>query len=144
MSKYETGCSYTILAAKFEKMSDAQKAVCLKCADYLLESNGNDIVFNQTQDANIEIPFLTSEKSAFNASKPKNLITDEEVELEIERLKNSPQVKLAKKEEAIRNRRRQYMYSLRAYEKKGKQLESEGITFDSLEAMRMEADGGET
>jgi hypothetical protein len=45
-------------------------------------------------------------------------------------------VKLAKKEEAIRNARRQYMYQLRSYEKKGKQLEADGITIESLEALR--------
>jgi hypothetical protein len=62
-------------------------------------------------------------------------LTDEQVELEIQRLKSSPHVKLAKKEEAIRNRRRQYMYILRCYEKKGKQLEAQGITLEELEEM---------
>ena len=40
----------------------------------------------------------------------KEFITDEMVEEEILRLQNSPLVKLARREEAIRNRRRQYMY----------------------------------
>lgn len=60
-------------------------------------------------------------------------ITDEMVEEEIKRLQNSPLVKLARKEEAIRNRRRQYMYQLRSYEKKGKALADEGITIEQLE-----------
>ena len=51
------------------------------------------------------------------------------------RLQASPHVKLARREEAIRNRRRQYMYQLRLYEKKGKQLEAQGITLEELEEM---------
>lgn len=66
----------------------------------------------------------------------KEFFTDEMVEEEIERLLNSPHVKLAKKEEQIRYARRQYMYQLRSYEKKGKQLEAEGITFETLEDMK--------
>lgn len=62
-------------------------------------------------------------------------MTDEMVEEEILRLQTSPHVKLARREEAIRNRRRQYMYQLRMYEKKGKALEAQGITMEELEAM---------
>lgn len=53
-------------------------------------------------------------------------MTDVKVEEEIKRLQVSPHVKLAKKEERIRYRRRQYMYTLRMYEKKGKKLEASG------------------
>lgn len=60
-------------------------------------------------------------------------LTDEQVEAEILRLKASPHVKLAKKEEAIRNRRRQYMYQLRMYEKKGKALEAQGVSMATLD-----------
>jgi hypothetical protein len=67
-------------------------------------------------------------------------LTDEQVELEIQRLKSSPHVKLAKKEEAIRNRRRQYMWTLRCYEKKGKALEAQGISLESLELEDYEED----
>lgn len=67
---------------------------------------------------------------------PKEFLTDEMVEEEIERLQNSPLVKLARKEERIRNARRQFMYQLRMYEKKGKQLEAEGITMETLERMK--------
>ena len=73
---------------------------------------------------------------------PKDFPTDESVEAEILRLKTNYYVKLAKKYEAIRNRRRQYMYVLRGYEKKGLQLEEEGITIEKLEALRLEAEEG--
>ena len=62
-------------------------------------------------------------------------MTDEMVEEEILRLQTSPHVKLARREEAIRNRRRQYMYTLRMYEKKGKALEAQGVTLEELEEM---------
>ena len=65
----------------------------------------------------------------------REFLSDEMVEDEIARLQNSPLVKLARREEAIRNRRRQYMYTLRMYEKKGKQLESQGITLEELDEM---------
>lgn len=62
-------------------------------------------------------------------------LTDEQVEREIDRLQNSELVRLAKREEYVRNRRRQYLYSLRSYEKKGKELKKSGITMDVLESM---------
>lgn len=65
----------------------------------------------------------------------KNFLTDEQVEREIERLTESPLVKLARKEERIRYKRRQYLYILRNYEKKGRELEKAGITMEILEAM---------
>ena len=65
----------------------------------------------------------------------REFMTDEMVEEEILRLQNSPLVKLARREEAIRNRKRQYMYQLRMYEKKGKALEAQGITLEELEEM---------
>ena len=63
----------------------------------------------------------------------REFMTDEMVEEEILRLQSSPLVKLARREEALRNRRRQYMYTLRMYEKKGKALEAQGITLEDLE-----------
>ena len=65
----------------------------------------------------------------------REFMSDEAVEEEILRLQTSPLVKLARREEAIRNRRRQYMYQLRMYEKKGMALEAQGITLDELEEM---------
>ena len=62
-------------------------------------------------------------------------LTDEQVEREIEKLKDSPLVKLARKEERIRYVRRQYLYTLRQYEKKGKELAKSGITMEILERL---------
>ena len=70
----------------------------------------------------------------------RDFMTDEMVEEEILRLQTSPHVKLARREEAIRNRRRQYMYTLRMYEKKGKALEAQGITMEELEEMGRDMD----
>lgn len=65
----------------------------------------------------------------------REFMTDEMVDEEILRLQASPHVKLARREEAIRNRKRQYMYTLRCYEKKGKQLAAQGVTLEELEEM---------
>jgi hypothetical protein len=51
----------------------------------------------------------------------KNVLTDEEVE-----------------KERIRLRRRQHLYRLRTYKKKGKELASAGITIEMLEALDKE------
>jgi hypothetical protein len=68
----------------------------------------------------------------------RDFMTDEQVEQEIERLKESPYVKLAKKEESIRYRRRQYLYKLKGYEKKGQELSEAGITMEILNSMEEE------
>lgn len=62
-------------------------------------------------------------------------LTDEQVELEIARLQNSPHVKLANQERRLREKRRMYLYSLRQLEKKGKELERSGLTADVLRSM---------
>ena len=62
-------------------------------------------------------------------------LTDEQVELEIARLQNSPHVKLANQERRLREKRRMYLYSLRQLEKKGKELEAAGLTADVLRSM---------
>ena len=67
-------------------------------------------------------------------------LTDEQVEQEIERLIESPLVKLAKKEERIRLRRRQYLYCLRSYEKKGRELSEAGITMEMLDSLDKECE----
>ena len=61
-------------------------------------------------------------------------LTDEEVDREIDRLNKSPYVELARKEQRIRYRRRQYLYQLRQYEKRGIELTEAGITMDTLES----------
>lgn len=65
----------------------------------------------------------------------KDYLTDEQVEVEIAKLVDSPLVKLARKEERIRYKRRQYLYQLRNYEKKGLELLNSGITMEMLEAI---------
>ena len=62
-------------------------------------------------------------------------LTDEQVEQEIERLTQSPLVALARYEQRIRYRRRQYLYQLRDLEKKGRALEKAGITREVLNAL---------
>ena len=66
---------------------------------------------------------------------PREILTDVEVEAEIARLTESEAVKLARREHRIKNRRRQQMYTLRAYEKRGKQLMAEGVTMETLDRM---------
>lgn len=64
---------------------------------------------------------------------PKDIITDDQVEREIARLLESPYVRLAKREEQIRQRRRRYMYDLRCLEKKGRALADAGLTLEMLD-----------
>ncbi|MCI6711966.1 MAG: hypothetical protein MR576_08350 [Firmicutes bacterium] len=62
-----------------------------------------------------------------------HFLTDEQVEAEIERLTVTPEVRLARQEERLRYRRRQYMYKLRALEKRGRQLVAQGVTPENME-----------
>lgn len=62
-------------------------------------------------------------------------LTDEQVEQEIERLRQSPYVALARREQRIRYRRRQFLYQLRDLEKKGKALEKAGIDMEVLNTL---------
>ena len=70
----------------------------------------------------------------------KSALSDEDVEREIDRLLNDDFVKLAKKEERVRYRRRQYLYKLRRYENKGKELAASGITMDMLNGLESDED----
>ncbi len=65
--------------------------------------------------------------------KDERFLTDEEVEVEIQLLKNSEHVKLARKEQRIKYKRRQELYTLRALEKRGAELEAQGITLDNID-----------
>ena len=60
-------------------------------------------------------------------------MTDEQVEMEIQNLRDSGNVKLAQREQRIKYKRRQYLYQLRYYEKRGKQLAELGATLENLE-----------
>lgn len=66
------------------------------------------------------------------------MMTDAQVDKEIERLRKSPAVKLAKKEQRIKYKRRQYMYNLRSFEKRGNEMMKAGITMEMLESMDIE------
>lgn len=74
----------------------------------------------------------------------KDFLTDEQVEKEIARLNASPLVKLARTEQRIRYRRRQYLYQLRNYEKRGRELQKSGITMEILKGLEADIPGEET
>lgn len=58
------------------------------------------------------------------------LTTEEEKELE--ELRKSPYVKLAKREQNLIYKRKQYLYGLRNLEKRGKELAKNGVTAETL------------
>lgn len=60
---------------------------------------------------------------------------DELIEAEIERLSKLPEVKLARRERTLKNRRRAVMNDLRYLEKRGKELIAMGIDAEVLELM---------
>lgn len=60
-------------------------------------------------------------------------IPDEELDAEIERLRESPDVRLAEKYKRVMNRRRIYLYELRAADKRGRELRAHGITEETLD-----------
>lgn len=62
----------------------------------------------------------------------KEKLSDEQVELEIQRLQASEDVKLANRYERVIKRRRKYLYWLRQREKQGKALKELGITMEKL------------
>lgn len=61
--------------------------------------------------------------------------TDDQVEAEISRLKDSEYVRLARKEKQIKDRRRQYMWNLQFLETRGKQLAEQGVDLYNIEEM---------
>ena len=67
-------------------------------------------------------------------------LTDEQVEQEIIRLNASPAVALARREQRLKYKRRQYLYQLRDLEKKGKELMKAGITREVLDALYKNCD----
>lgn len=66
---------------------------------------------------------------------PRKITPDELVDAEIERLRKTEAVKLAQKEQRLRNRRQKYLADLRWLEKRGKALMAEGWTLDTLELL---------
>jgi len=76
----------------------------------------------------------------------RDFLTDEAVEKEIERLSESEAVKLARRELRLKYKRRQTLYTLRALEKRGKELAEAGITMENIDMMMAlaEAEGAES
>ncbi|MBO7251367.1 MAG: hypothetical protein J6V25_01950 [Oscillospiraceae bacterium] len=68
------------------------------------------------------------------------ILTNEAYKAEIERLKASENVKLARKEQRLKYKQRQFLYTLRNLEKRGKALAAQGYTLDNLEAMIAQAE----
>lgn len=73
-----------------------------------------------------------------------DILTDAQVDTEIERLNASPFVKLARKERSVRYARRRYLYDLRRLEQRGKQLADVGYTIESLDALLISEEDEET
>lgn len=65
----------------------------------------------------------------------KDFLTDEAVEREIARLTATDAVKLARREMRLKYKRRQQLYTLRALEKRGKELQAAGITIENIDMM---------
>lgn len=63
----------------------------------------------------------------------RTFLTDEEVERELEDLKASPYVKLARREQRLKNKYRQQLYTLRNLEKRGRDLAAIGVTLDKID-----------
>lgn len=70
----------------------------------------------------------------------KDFLTDAEVEREIARLCASENVKLARREQRLKYKRRQTLYTLRALEKRGKELKEAGISIENIDVMIAIAD----
>lgn len=70
----------------------------------------------------------------------KEWLTDSEVESEIERLRDDPNVRLARKELRIQYKRRQVLYNLRNLEKRGRELAKLGYTYDNIEDIMLGSD----
>lgn len=74
----------------------------------------------------------------------KEFLTDEAVEREIARLTATEAVKLARRELRLKYKRRQQLYTLRALEKRGKELEAAGITIENIDMMMALAEQDDT
>ena len=75
----------------------------------------------------------------------REVLTDAQVEREIERLSSSEYVKLARRELRLKYKRRQFLYNLRNFEKRGRELANDGWTVDNIDELinQMDVDMGE-
>ena len=67
-------------------------------------------------------------------------MTDQEIEQEITRLNQSPYVKLARREQQLKYKKRQRMYALRWLDKHGRELAARGITMEDLDGALADID----
>ena len=108
------------------------------------ELKGNERNYEQKLKANRQSGFRKRQqqqrKTEDYIMAKKDVLTDEEVELEIARLLESPYVKLAQREYRVKNRRRKYFWQLTYLEKKGKKLAEEGVTMDTLNKLESECE----
>lgn len=65
----------------------------------------------------------------------KEFLTDDAVELEIAKLTASEEVRLARREQRLKYKRRQTLYTLRALAKRGEELMNAGISLGNIDAM---------
>lgn len=86
-------------------------------------------------DVPMEKKAVTKKKENEKVKEKEYGLTDEEVEAEIARLNASEAVALARHEQRLKYRRRQYLYQLRDYEKKGKELIAAGMTREVLNGL---------
>lgn len=70
----------------------------------------------------------------------REFLTDGQVESEIARLTESIEVKLARREVRLKYKRRQHLYQLRSFEKRGKELLEAGITLENIDEMVAQAE----
>jgi hypothetical protein len=63
----------------------------------------------------------------------RTFLTDEQVEKELEELRQSPFVALARREQRLKYQQRQKLYNLRSLEKRGRELAAIGITIDRID-----------
>lgn len=63
----------------------------------------------------------------------REILTDEQIESEVERLTKSPYVELARAEQRLKYRKRQYLSTLRNLEKRGMELDKEGFDPNEFE-----------
>lgn len=74
----------------------------------------------------------------------RSFLTDEAVEREMDELKKSPYVKLARREQRLKYKYRQQLYLLRNLEKRGKELAALGVTVDTMDEWLAELENEET
>lgn len=65
----------------------------------------------------------------------REFLDDNMVEMEIARLSKSENVKLARREQRLKYARRQQLYTLRALEKRGKELAELGYSVENMDEL---------